>query len=595
MQTPAVVSTLLALLALRYEKDGQSEKYQTKKEIAYDFIVVGGGTTGSVIASRLSEESDWKVLLLESGGASSAYTDIPALHWYQISPPSAIAVSISQKNACSSTANMCQLYFGNSLGGSSSHNAAVYSRRTYGYDQWESLGAKGWDKETVSSYFKRMESLVKSTPEEYPVKINENLRGFNGPLGVFWGVLPYGEKIAKTFIRAGIQLGFNIGDVNGEKTIVFDYPQRSTRNGVKSNLFRAYILPILEKRTNLDVIDFAYVEKIIFDGNKAIGVIYTDYNNNEQTVYAAKEIIISAGAVGSPRLLIKSGIGNSDDLNKLGINVVYNLPGVGIGFKEHPVVFLNFSTNYTDLPEDVSNKAIKQYNLNDKIGPMTSNGQFGASGLPTRHSKSPLDLKVSIDPFCRKVNGKIQCQFFIQNLDPKSEGYVKLSNSFNGQKGYYTDDVTINPNYYSQQEDIDNMVDAFKLGLAILKTRSFQSIQAEPIVPDTSKVCVNHVKFSDEWISCYVRGYFYSSAHYCCSARIGNNSNLMAVTTSDLRVRGVRSLRVADASVMPRIPYGNTNAHCAMIGERASDMIKVAHGKRAGLKPIYPLLYDTRV
>lgn len=156
-------------------------------------------------------------------------------------------------------------------------------------------------------------------------------------------------------------------------------------------------------------------------------------------------------------------------------------------------------------------------------------------------------MKVSFDPFCFKLAGSTKCVFYIQNFDAKSDGYVKLASVHHVPKGYYTNDMIINPNYYAEQEDVDNMVDVFKWGFALLNTPTYKAIGAKLLGNDFSQVCLNHVSVSEEWILCVVRSYFHTSAHFCCSVKIENDSNPMAVLTPDLRVRGFQSFGIVDA------------------------------------------------
>lgn len=591
----SILTALISLVTNHYYEDAK-EIYQQRTLDTYDFIIVGAGASGSVIASRLSEVTNWKILLLEEGGASSRFSDIPRLYkTVQTKTPAVIfteTVPQSGRVCSAKPGNRCWLNLGHSLGGGSALNSMIYTRLIQGYERWESLGADGWTVEKIKKYLRQQENVTDVTPANYPSNLSG--RGKSGPLQVTYGPLGGNDQLAELFLNAAKELGYNVGDVNKATGSIFDHGQRMIYNGVRTNAFRSHILPVNNDRFNLEIVTLASVKRIIFSGNRATGVVYTNFKGEEVVVTATKEVILSAGAIGTPGLLLKSGVGPEEELSRLGINVVLDSPQVGKGLIDHPQLSLNISTGPPTMQQPFTRESVEEYNQEEKMGPLTVNRNV-AIGLLTTKNSDNSQPRVSVDMACGSEEND-DCQLYAQLIAPKSVGTVRLNPVPvpEGNLSTYTNDLLINPNYLTRSEDVEDLVEGVRALLNLLNTKTFRrrqvTIQGEL---DPLNRCDGSANLlSDKYLRCIASAYLVSNGHYCCTARMGS------VTNAELKVIGLSNLRIVDLSVAPDTPHGFTQSAAQMIAERASNMIKNqwlrnrnTNTKSTGVKPIYPLKY----
>ena len=523
----------------------------------YDYIIVGAGSAGCVLANRLSEDSSNKVLLLETGGSDKSIF---------IKMPTALSIPMNTDKYAWQFHTQPEPYLDNRemhcprgkvLGGSSSINGMVYVRgHAKDFDEWQQHGANGWDYQSCLPYFQKAESFY----------LGENAyRGGKGPLGVNNGN-EMQNPLYTTFIKAGVEAGYaSTDDYNASQQEGFGPMHMTVKNGVRSSASREYLDPV-KSRSNLTVITGALAQKVILDGKKATGIEYK-VNGNVQTAHAAKEVVLSAGPIGSPHILQLSGIGDKDILEKAGVEVKHHLPGVGQNLQDH----LEFYFQY---------KCKQPITLNGKLG-LISKGMIGAKWLFTRkglgatnhfescafiRSKPGVewpDIQYHFLPAAMRYDGRSAFaghgfQVHVGHNKPKSRGCVTIQSANPEQP------PQILFNYLQHKDDIEGFRACVRLTRDIIEQSAFDDYRDEEIQPG------KHIQ-TDEEIDAFVRQTVESAYHPSCSCKMGEDD--MAVVNSNTQVHGIEGLRVVDSSIFPTVPNGNLNAPTIMVAEKAADII----------------------
>ncbi|XP_046388270.1 glucose dehydrogenase [FAD, quinone]-like [Ischnura elegans] len=559
---------------------------------AFDFIVVGAGTAGVIVASRLAENPSHQVLLLEAGDESNFLLDIPAFApLLQLSHYDWKYVTEPQKNACLGLENNSSRWpRGKVVGGSSRLNYALYVRgHRQDFDSWASDGNEGWSYSDVLPYFKKSE---KQSGEFKHDSIYHSTEG-----EWFVSDAPSVSVMAEEIIAAAKELGMERIDVNnGGKGVGFMLAQANLEKGARCSAETA-MLKKVNKQSNLKVIANARVEKILFENyNKAKGVTYSKMGK-KYLAKVAKEIILSAGAIETPKLLMISGIGPKDHLKSLEIPALLDLP-VGKNLQDHittgtDLVFLN--ETLVSLTSFASPLAAAQY-LSEGKGPWVTLAcetiGFLHSSLSDSKIEAP-DLQIMTAPFGLTFDGgshlrnavgisnEMWTKYFQPLVDqpvasimpvllkPKSRGEILLRSS------KPLDPPKINPQYFSHPDDIQVLIDGLKFVTRILDTKVMTDFGAQ-LNKNMLPGCESYVFGSDEYWKCYTEHITLTSYHPVGTCKMGPRGDKTAVVDSHLRVHGVQNLRVIDASIMPTIVTANTNAATMMIGEKGADMIKAA-------------------
>lgn len=522
----------------------------------FDYIIIGAGSAGCVLANRLSEDPQNKVLLLEAGAKDSNFLiHMPAgvgkligtelVNWYYYTE--------GQPHL-----NNRKLFWprGKVLGGSSSINGMIYIRgHARDYDLWRQLGLEGWGFADVLPYFRRAEG-------------NENgdsaFHGGDGPLGV--SNARKTNVLFDAFVEAGKQAGHPYtDDFNGPQQEGVGPYQLTIKDGKRCSAAVGYLVPAL-KRPNLKVEVKALTSRILFDGKKAVGVEYVQ-DGQRKTVKAAREVILSGGAVNTPQVLMLSGIGAADTLQKFGIDVVANLPGVGQNLQDHldctviaeckqPITLHSQMNPFRQILTGM------QYTF-FKSGLATSNGLESGAFLKTRPELEIPDIQLHFVAAMMRDHARLKSDrhgftVHVCQLRPESRGYVSIKSTDPA------DHALIQPNYLAAETDRRVMRDGVRMVRNILAQRAMDPYRGPEFWPGADKQ-------SDEEIDAWVRETAETIYHPVGTAKMGNDP--MAVVDAKCRVHGIEGLRVVDASVMPTLVGGNTNAPTIMIAEKISDDI----------------------
>ena len=524
----------------------------------FDYIIVGAGSAGCVLANRLTEDANTSVLLLEYGGSDKSIF---------IQMPTALSIPMNMKKYNWGYETQPEPYLDNRrmdcprgkvLGGSSSINGMVYVRgHAMDYNEWQSQGAKDWDYRHCLPYFKKADDWVFGS-DEY--------RSQQGPLSVNNGN-NMENPLYRAFIEAGAEAGYmKTADYNGRQQEGFGPMHMTVKNGVRWSTANAYLKPALN-RPNLKVITSALTQRLLFEGKKAVGVEFL-CDGELQTRHANREVILSAGSVASPHLLQVSGIGSGKVLKQAGIEVMHDLPGVGENLQDHLEFYFQF-------------RCKQPITLNGKLGLWSkfligSRWFFTKTGLgATNHFESCAfirskpgvewpDIQYHFLPAAMRYDGQAAFdghgfQVHVGHNKPKSRGTIRAKTM------NINDKPEILFNYLQHQDDIEGFRACVRLTREIITQKAMDPYRDSEIQPGENIQ-------SDEEIDAFVRAEVESAYHPSCTCRMGEDD--MAVVDSELRVHGIEGLRVVDSSVFPTIPNGNLNSPTIMTAERAADIIK---------------------
>jgi choline dehydrogenase len=527
--------------------------------LEFDFIIVGAGSTGCVLANRLSADGRYTVAIVEAGGKDhSPWIHIPVGYFKTIKNPS---LNWMYRTEADKGLNGRSLNWprGKTLGGSSSINGLLYVRgQAQDYDNWRQMGNTGWSWEDVLPLFKRAEAWEGG---------GDQWRGDDGPLSVTKSRKSW--KIVDAWVKAAQEAGFAYNhDYNGKKQDGVGYFQLTARNGLRCSSAKAYLSPV-RNRHNLRIFTNFLTGKVEFEGRRAVAISGTR-NNQPVTLKARREIILSAGAIGSPQIMMLSGIGPGKHLREKGIEVVLENKSVGKNLQDHlqarPVYKCSVPTINTRTRGMFNQAKIAIEYALYRTGPMTMAASLGTGYLKTRPELETPDIQFHIQPFSAEnpTTGVDDFDAFtasVLQLRPQSTGELRL------RSADPEDHPEIHPNYLSTKLDQDTIVDGIRIARKICRQKAVNDLITEEHAPGKS------ISDDDyEGLLNWARNTATTIYHPTGTCKMGIDAN--AVVDPELKVYGVEGLRVADCSIMPQIVSGNTNAPAIMIGEKASDIIQ---------------------
>ncbi len=532
----------------------------------YDYVIMGGGSAGSTLAARLTEDPGTTVCLLEAGGKGDGILVRAPAMVVAMLPGHGKINNWAMNTVPQPGLNGRKGYQprGRALGGSSAINAMLYVRgHRSDYDDWADLGNEGWDWDNVLPYFKRAENNQHGGDEHH---------GDSGPLQVSDQQSP--RPMSRAFVEAATLLqhrevsDFNTGDNEGVGLYQVTQFHSKEKAGERCSAAAAYLHPVMESRPNLTVLTKVRAEKVLFDGKRATGIKYLQGKQSKQ-VKAKREVILCGGSFGTPQLLQLSGVGRPEDITHHGIEMVHELPGVGQNLQDHLDFILAWKSKDTD---NFGIGAAGTINLTKHILNWRKNGSGmlatpfaeGAAFLKTDKALSRPDIQLHyvisiVDDHARKLHLGYGFSCHVCALRPYSRGEVFL------QSGDPTADPGIDPKFLSDQRDLETMIKGARMTREILMQEPMAKYRHKELFgTDTAQT-------DADW-EAHIRARADTIYHPVGTCKMGTDD--MAVVDPSLKVHGLEGLRVVDASIMPTLIGGNTNAPTIMIAEKAADMIR---------------------
>ena len=525
-----------------------------------DYIIIGGGSAGSVMAGRLSENPDINVTLFEAGGKGDS--------WVVKTPAAAVAMlPTTINNYAYQTVPQVGLNGrrgyqprGKCLGGSSAINAMVYIRgHRSDYDNWAAQGNIGWSYNYLLPYFIKNENNAVFTDEYH---------GNNGPLHV--SNLQSNNPFQQIYLNAAQEVGYPINhDFNGAEQEGIGIYQVTHNNGERWSAARGYLHPHINKRPNLNVQTGVVVERILFEGRRAVGIAYTQ-DGKKLTMRARQEVILCAGAFNSPQLLMASGVGPAEHLASLGIEVIHNLKGVGQNLQDHPDFIFGYAAKSLDLIGISLGGTVKMTGeifkyLRSRQGMIATNFAEGGGFLKTDKSLEAPDVQLHfvlslVEDHARKLHMAHGYSCHVCVLRPKSRGQVTLSSA------NMHDAPLIDPAFLAEPDDLETLVKGYHLTKKLMDAPSLAKLRHKDVFTAGVK--------TDDDIRHIIRERTDTVYHPVGTCKMGAETDEMAVVDAQLKVYGIQGLRVVDGSIMPTLIGGNTNAPIMVIAEKAVDMIR---------------------